>query len=38
MQGKKLSKRDFDTKQFIQNYREDGFVPAAIFNFLALLG
>lgn len=36
--GKKLSKRDETTMQFIDNYREVGFLPAAIINFLALLG
>ncbi|MDQ0513574.1 glutamyl-tRNA synthetase [Mycoplasmoides fastidiosum] len=36
--GKKLSKRDKTTKQFIENYRKDGFLPEAVVNFLALLG
>ncbi|WP_027120786.1 glutamate--tRNA ligase [Mycoplasmopsis lipofaciens] len=38
MEGKKLSKRDTNTKQFIEDYRNDGYSPEAIFNFLALLG
>lgn len=36
--GKKLSKRDNTLKQFIQDYREMGFMPEAINNFLSLLG
>lgn len=36
--GKKLSKRDKTLKQFIQDYQDMGFIPAAIDNFLALLG
>ena len=38
MEGKKLSKRDLDTKQFIADYKEEGYHPHAIFNFLTLLG
>lgn len=38
MEGKKLSKRDTLLKQFIADYKKDGFLPEAIFNFLALLG
>ncbi|WP_041103187.1 glutamate--tRNA ligase [Mycoplasmopsis californica] len=38
MEGKKLSKRDTSLKQFIEDYRNEGYVPQAIFNFLALLG
>ncbi len=38
MEGKKLSKRDLSTKQFIEQYKDDGYLPQAIFNFLALLG
>ncbi|WLP85662.1 glutamate--tRNA ligase [Mycoplasma seminis] len=38
MEGKKLSKRDLSTKQFIEDYRNEGYIPEAIFNFLALLG
>ena len=36
--GKKLSKRDEDTLQFIEQYRELGYLPQAIFNFICLLG
>lgn len=36
--GKKLSKRDESIVQFIDQYRELGYLPDAIFNFLALLG
>ena len=35
---KKLSKRDENTLQFIALYRERGYLPEAVFNFLALLG
>ncbi|MDJ1646989.1 glutamate--tRNA ligase [Mycoplasma phocimorsus] len=38
MEGKKLSKRDTTMKQFIEDYKNEGYVPEAIFNFLALLG
>lgn len=38
MEGKKLSKRDLSTKQFIEDYRNSGYHPHAIFNFLSLLG
>lgn len=38
MEGKKLSKRDTSLSQFIEDYKNDGYVPQAIFNFLALLG
>ncbi|MCP4336935.1 MAG: glutamate--tRNA ligase [Mycoplasma sp.] len=38
IEGKKLSKRDLKTKQFIEQYKEEGFLPHSIFNFLALLG
>ncbi|MGY5139391.1 glutamate--tRNA ligase [Mycoplasmopsis gallinarum] len=38
MEGKKLSKRDTSLKQFIEDYRNEGYIPQAIFNFLALLG
>ncbi len=38
MEGKKLSKRDLETKQFIEDYKNEGYLPHAIFNFLALLG
>lgn len=36
--GKKLSKRDTTILQFIEDYRDLGYLPEAIFNFLALLG
>ncbi|QBF34908.1 glutamate--tRNA ligase [Mycoplasmopsis phocirhinis] len=38
MEGKKLSKRDTTLKQFIEDYRNEGYVPEAVFNFLTLLG
>ncbi|AWX42491.1 Glutamate--tRNA ligase [Metamycoplasma cloacale] len=38
MEGKKLSKRDKTMKQFIEDYKNEGYRPEAIFNFLALLG
>lgn len=36
--GKKLSKRDESIVQFIEQYRNLGFLPEAMNNFLALLG
>jgi len=36
--GKKMSKRDESIIQFIEQYRELGFLPDAIVNFLVLLG
>lgn len=36
--GKKLSKRDHDILQFMSQYRDLGYIPEAIFNFLFLLG
>ncbi len=36
--GKKLSKRDTDILQFIEDYRELGYLPEALFNFISLLG
>ncbi|MDR2977059.1 MAG: glutamate--tRNA ligase [Streptococcaceae bacterium] len=36
--GKKLSKRDTNTLQFIEDYRAKGYMPEAIFNFIAFLG
>ncbi len=36
--GQKMSKRDEQILQFIEQYRELGFLPEAIVNFLALLG
>ncbi|MBN0970466.1 glutamate--tRNA ligase [Mycoplasma phocoeninasale] len=38
MEGKKLSKRDNSVKQFIEDYKNEGYRPEAIFNFLMLLG
>ena len=38
MQGKKLSKRDLNLKQFIEDYKNEKYHPHAIFNFLTLLG
>ena len=35
---KKLSKRDESVVQFIQQYEEFGYIPEALFNFIALLG
>lgn len=36
--GRKLSKRDETILQFIEQYRELGYLPEAMFNFIALLG
>lgn len=36
--GKKLSKRDESIIQFISQYRDQGYLPEAIFNFLVFLG
>ncbi|HZJ86697.1 MAG TPA: glutamate--tRNA ligase [Erysipelothrix sp.] len=36
--GKKLSKRDHDVMQYISQYKEAGYLPEAMFNFMALLG
>ncbi len=36
--GKKLSKRNLELKQFIEDYRNMGFPESAITNFLCLLG
>lgn len=36
--GKKLSKRDQSVMQFISQYKEQGYLPEAMFNFMALLG
>lgn len=36
--GKKLSKRDETILQFIEQYRDLGYLPVAMFNFIALLG
>ncbi|MFV0380872.1 MAG: glutamate--tRNA ligase [Breznakia sp.] len=35
---KKLSKRDESIMQFVAQYREEGYLPQAMFNFLSLLG
>lgn len=35
---KKLSKRDTDVIQFISEYRQLGYLPEALFNFISLLG
>ncbi|MFB9861167.1 glutamate--tRNA ligase [Salinicoccus siamensis] len=35
---KKLSKRDGSIIQFIEQYKELGYLPEALFNFIALLG
>ncbi|MCR1808660.1 glutamate--tRNA ligase [Haploplasma modicum] len=35
---KKLSKRDKNVIQFIQEYEEAGYLPEAMFNFISLLG
>jgi nondiscriminating glutamyl-tRNA synthetase len=37
-QGKKLSKRDASIVQFMSQYRDMGYLPEAIFNFILLLG
>ncbi|MGX7012988.1 glutamate--tRNA ligase [Vagococcus silagei] len=36
--GKKLSKRDETILQFIEQYRELGYLPEGMFNFISLLG
>lgn len=36
--GKKLSKRDEAIVQFIEQYRDLGYLPEAMFNFISLLG
>ena len=36
--GKKLSKRDASIIQFMSQYRDMGYLPEAIFNFILLLG
>ena len=36
--GKKLSKRDHNILQFMSQYRELGYLPEAIFNFLFQIG
>ena len=37
-QRKKLSKRDESVLQFISQYKDLGYLPEAMFNFIALLG
>lgn len=37
-EGKKLSKRDEDTVQFISQYADMGYLPEGMFNFISLLG
>lgn len=37
-QRKKLSKRDESIMQFVSQYKEEGYLPEAMFNFMALLG
>jgi len=37
-QHKKLSKRDETVMQFIEQYESEGYLPEAMFNFIALLG
>ena len=36
--GKKLSKRDAETLQFIEQYAKKGYLPEGMFNFISLLG
>ncbi|MEN9406427.1 MAG: glutamate--tRNA ligase [Bacillota bacterium] len=36
--GKKLSKRDESTMQFVEQYRTKGYLKEAVINYLALLG
>ena len=38
MNNVKLSKRDGQILQFIEQYRDLGYLPEALFNFIALLG
>ncbi len=37
-EGKKLSKRDGGIIQFIEQYKDLGYIPEAMFNFISLLG
>ena len=37
-EGKKLSKRDADTIQYIEQYANMGYLPEGMFNFISLLG
>lgn len=36
--GKKLSKRNLNVEQFIEGFKEKGYLPNALVNFIALLG
>lgn len=36
--GKKLSKRDNSIMQYISQYKDQGYLPEAMFNFMTLLG
>ena len=36
--GKKLSKRDNSVMQYISQYKDQGYLPEAMFNFMSLLG
>jgi nondiscriminating glutamyl-tRNA synthetase len=36
--GKKLSKRDETIMQFVEQYKDSGYLPEAMLNFLTLLG
>lgn len=36
--GKKLSKRDHNIMQFMSQYRDKGYLPEAVLNFILLLG
>ena len=38
MNNAKLSKRDGQILQFIEQYRDLGYLPEALFNFITLLG
>src|SRR5699024_8738611 len=37
-ESKKLSKRDQHVMQFIEQYKREGYLPEALFNFITLLG
>lgn len=36
--GKKLSKRNLDVEQFLEEFKTKGYLPEALVNFIALLG
>jgi glutamyl/glutaminyl-tRNA synthetase len=38
MDGKKLSKRNETLEQFIEGFKDKGYLPEALLNFLSLLG